>query len=150
MAQVNQTPDPFDLSRFVDAQSGVYPTVLAELRAGRKTSHWIWFVFPQLAELGRSPTARHYGISGLAEARAYLLHQVLGPRLYECSALVSAAADRSIADIFGFPDYLKVRSCMTLFARATDDNAAFAAVLDTFYADFPDGREDAATLELLA
>jgi uncharacterized protein (DUF1810 family) len=139
----------FDLQRFVEAQDGVYDTVLAELRAGRKRTHWIWFVFPQLAQLGRSSTARHYGISGLVEARAYLEHPVLGPRLRECSRLVAAIDGASIEDVFGFPDYLKVRSCMTLFARSTDDNAEFIAVLDAFYANFPDGREDPATLELL-
>jgi len=143
-------PDGFDLQRFVEAQDRVYDTVLAELRAGRKRTHWIWFVFPQLAGLGRSGTARHYGISGLDEARAYLDHPVLGPRLRECSRLVAAIPGRSSEDIFGFPDYLKVRSCMTLFAHSTDDNADFVGVLDTFYADFPDGREDPATLELLS
>ena len=142
-------PAEFDLQRFVDAQDRVYDTVLSELRAGRKRTHWIWFVFPQLAQLGRSPTARHYGISGLPEARAYLEHPVLGPRLRECSRLVAAIEGRTIEGVFGFPDYLKVRSCMTLFAHSTDDTADFVAVLDTFYGDFPDGREDPATLELL-
>lgn len=142
--------DPFDLRRFVEAQDRVYDTVLDELRAGRKRTHWIWFVFPQLTQLGRSGTARHYGISGLAEARAYLAHPVLGPRLRECTRLVSAVEGRSVEDVFGYPDYLKVRSCMTLFAHATDDDRDFVAVLDTHYRDFPDGREDPATLELLA
>jgi uncharacterized protein (DUF1810 family) len=141
--------DPFDLQRFVDAQDRVYDTVLAELRAGRKRTHWIWFVFPQLVELGRSPAARRYGISGLAEARAYLDHPVLGARLRECSRLVVAIRDRFIEDVFGFPDYLKVRSCMTLFAHSTTDNGDFTAVLHTFYRFFPDGPEDPATLELL-
>jgi uncharacterized protein (DUF1810 family) len=135
----------FDLQRFVDAQARVYDTALAELRAGRKRTHWIWFVFPQLAELGRSPTARHYGISGLAEARAYLAHDVLSTRLRECSAVVAATTGRSIEDVFGFPDYLKVRSSMTLFARATADNREFVEVLDTFYA----GEGDPETVRLL-
>jgi uncharacterized protein (DUF1810 family) len=141
--------DPFALRRFVDAQAGVYDTVLAELRHGRKRSHWIWFVFPQLTGLGRSPTAQRFGISGVAEARAYLDHPVLGPRLRECTRLVAAIDGRSIEDVFGFPDYLKVRSSMTLFAHAADaaeDSAEFTAVLDKFYA----GEPDRATLELLS
>jgi len=142
--------DPHDLQRFVDAQADVYEDVVDELRAGHKASHWMWFVFPQLRGLGHSPTAQHYGIASLDEARAYLDHPVLGARLRECSRLVAAIPGRSSEDIFGFPDYLKVRSCMTLFAHSTDDNADFVGVLDTFYADFPDGREDPATLELLS
>jgi uncharacterized protein (DUF1810 family) len=142
--------DPFDLRRFVEAQDRVYDTVLDELRAGRKRTHWIWFVFPQLTQLGRSATARHYGISGLAEARAYLAHPVLGPRLRECTRLVGAVEGRSVEEVFGYPDYLKVRSCMTLFAHATEDDRDFVAVLEVQYRDFPDGREDPATLELLA
>jgi uncharacterized protein (DUF1810 family) len=138
--------DQFDLQRFVDAQDRLYDTVLDELRGGRKRSHWIWFVFPQLRGLGRSPTALHYGISSLEEARAYLAHDVLGPRLRECARLVAAIDDRSAADIFGFPDDLKVRSSMTLFARATEDNADFIAVLDKFY----NGEEDPVTVAQLA
>jgi uncharacterized protein (DUF1810 family) len=137
--------DPFDLQRFVDAQDRVYDTVLGELREGRKRSHWIWFVFPQLRGLGRSPTAIHYGISSREEAQAYLTHDVLGPRLRECARLVGRIDGRSADDIFGWPDNLKVRSSMTLFARATDDNADFVAVLDKFYG----GGEDAATVKLL-
>jgi uncharacterized protein (DUF1810 family) len=138
--------DPFDLDRFVEAQQRVYPTVLAELRAGAKRSHWIWFVFPQLQVLGRSPTAIRYGITSLAEARAYLDHDVLGPRLRECARLIAGIQGSSADDIFGWPDNLKVCSSMTLFARATDDNADFRAVLDRFY----DGVEDALTVEQLA
>ena len=137
--------DPFDLQRFVDAQDRVYDTVLSELRGGRKRSHWIWFVFPQLRGLGRSGTAEHYGISSLDEARAYLAHPVLGPRLRECTGVVAVIDGRSVDEIFGWPDNLKVRSSMTLFAHATDDNSGFRAVLDKFY----DGEEDPATLELL-
>jgi uncharacterized protein (DUF1810 family) len=140
----------FDLQRFVDAQSGVYDAVRAELRAGRKRSHWIWFVFPQLTELGRSPTARFYGITGAAEARAYLAHPVLGPRLRECARMVTAIDARSAEEIFGFPDHLKVRSCMTLFARCAEDDGDFTAVLDTFYRGYPDGREDPDTVDMLA
>ena len=137
--------DPFDLRRFADAQDRVYDTVLAELGAGAKRSHWIWFVFPQLRSLGRSATAQLYGISGIDEARAYLAHPVLGPRLRECTQLVAAIQGRSVDEIFGWPDNLKVCSSMTLFAHATDDPAEFRAVLDKFY----DGIEDNATVELL-
>lgn len=141
--------DPYDLQRFVDAQDGVYPTVLDELRGGRKRSHWIWFVFPQLRGLGRSPTAHQYGISSREEAQAYLAHDTLGPRLRECARLVAAIDGSSADEIFGWPDNLKVRSSMTLFARATDDpdmQADFRAVLDKFY----DGEDDPATVELLS
>jgi uncharacterized protein (DUF1810 family) len=138
--------DPFDLQRFVDAQDRVYDTVLSELRGGRKRGHWIWFVFPQLRGLGRSDIAQHYGISSLDEARAYLAHPVLGARLRECTGLVAAIDGRSVDEIFGWPDNLKVRSSMTLFARATDDNSGFRDVLDKFY----DGEEDPATVELLS
>ena len=158
--------DRFDLQRFVDAQEPVYDTVLDELRNGAKRSHWIWFVFPQLQGLGRSPTAQHYGISSLDEARAYLAHEVLGPRLRECVRLVAAIEGRSAQQIFGSPDDLKVRSSMTLFARATEpdvagrggsepavagrggseDNADFLAVLAKFYG----GEQDPLTIELLA
>jgi uncharacterized protein (DUF1810 family) len=134
----------FDLDRFVEAQDRVYPTVLAELRAGAKRSHWIWFIFPQLQGLGRSATAQHYGIASLAEAAAYLEHPVLGPRLRECASLLAAHEGRSATDILGYPDDLKVRSSMTLFARAGDD-PVFRAVLEAFYG----GAEDPATLELL-
>jgi uncharacterized protein (DUF1810 family) len=135
--------DEFNLQRFVDAQAPVYDTVLAELRAGAKRSHWIWFVFPQLQGLGRSPTAARFAISSLAEAQAYLNHDVLGPRLRECTRLVNAIQGSSVDEIFGWPDNLKVRSSMTLFARATDDNAEFVELLDTFYG----GEEDPATVD---
>ena len=140
--------DPFNLQRFVDAQDRVYDQVLAELRAGAKRSHWIWFIFPQLATLGSSSTAKCFGIDSLAEAQAYLAHPVLGTRLRECSRLVTAIDGRSVDDIFGWPDNLKVRSSMTLFAHATEDSevqAGFRAVLDKFYG----GEEDPATVELL-
>ena len=144
--------DPFELSRFIAAQDRCYDTVVAELRSGRKRSHWIWFVFPQLAGLGRSPTARRFGISGPAEAGAYLAHPVLGARLRECARIVVDAGRRerrSAEEIFGFPDHLKVRSSMTLFERVAHDPVDFAAVLDQFYTGYPDGREDPATLALL-
>ena len=119
---VTNRPDPFDLRRFVDAQAGVYDSVLAELRAGRKRSHWMWFVFPQLRGLGHSSMALHFGISSTAEAEAYLGHPILGPRLRECTRLVNLIENRSIAEIFGYPDNLKFCSSMTLFARATIEN----------------------------
>ncbi len=136
--------DPFDLARFAAAQDGVYPDALAELRRGRKTSHWMWFVFPQLRGLGRSPMAQHYGIASLAEARAYLAHPILGPRLIEASAAVLAAPGDA-ETILGSVDALKLRSSMTLFAAATDDPTPFAAVLQRFF----DGVPDAATEQLL-
>lgn len=138
--------DPFDLQRFLDAQARVYHTVLDELRAGRKRSHWIWFVFPQVSGLGSSPTAARYAIASLDEARAYLDHDVLGPRLRECARLVNEVEGRSIREIFGSPDDLKVRSSMTLFARATDDNREFLAVLKKYYG----GEEDPRTVTRLS
>jgi uncharacterized protein (DUF1810 family) len=140
------TVDPFDLKRFVDAQAPVYDTVVDELRAGRKRSHWMWFVFPQLRGLGSSPTAVHYGISALDEARAYLDHRLLGPRLRECVGLVNQVQGRSAGEIFGWPDDLKLRSSMTLFARATDDNQDFLALLDKYYG----GEQDPETVARLA
>jgi uncharacterized protein (DUF1810 family) len=137
--------DPFDLQRFVDAQARIYEQVLDELRAGRKRSHWIWFIFPQVAGLGSSATAARYAISSLDEARAYLRHDVLGPRLRECTRLVNAVQNRSIGEIFGSPDDMKVRSSMTLFARATVDNRDFVEMLARYY----NGEEDPLTLQRL-
>jgi uncharacterized protein (DUF1810 family) len=142
---MNSASDPFDLQRFVDAQARAYPEVLEELRAGRKRSHWIWFIFPQIAGLGSSPTAARYAISSLDEARAYLRHELLGPRLHECAQLVNAVQGRSIGEIFGSPDDLKVRSSMTLFAHATDDNQDFVELLERYYG----GEEDPLTVERL-
>jgi len=134
--------DPFDLARFVEAQDGggTYERALAELRGGRKTSHWMWFVFPQIAGLGRSPMAVRYAISGLDEARAYVAHPVLGPRLRACAEalLVAGSAGRSAVGILGEVDALKLRSSMTLFARAAPDEAVFASVLARFYDGVPD------------
>src|SRR5215217_5130472 len=129
-------PDRYNLRRFVDAQEPVYDEVLGELRRGRKRSHWIWFVFPQLRGLGRSPIAQRFGISSLDEARAYVGHDVLGPRLRECARLAAQIEGRCADDVFGWPDNLKVRSSMTLFAHASDDpniQADFRAVIDKFY-----------------
>jgi uncharacterized protein (DUF1810 family) len=111
--------DPFHLQRFLDAQAEVYDKVLSELRSGRKTSHWMWFIFPQLRGLGHSATAEHFALRSLDEARAYLAHVILGPRLRECTALVNQMSGRSIEQIFGFPDHLKFRSSMTLFLQAS-------------------------------
>jgi uncharacterized protein (DUF1810 family) len=138
--------DPHNLQRFVDAQSPIYSRVRDELRAGQKTSHWMWFVFPQIAGLGSSPMAQKFAIGSLAEARAYLEHPVLGPRLEECTRLVLAAKHRPIGDILGYPDDLKFRSSMTLFSRATDASAVFTEALDQFF----DGQPDQRTLERLA
>jgi uncharacterized protein (DUF1810 family) len=135
------------LERFVDAQQGIYAQALAELRDGRKRSHWMWFVFPQIAGLGRSETARFYAIADLAEARAYLAHPLLGPRLAEATDAVLAHAGRPPEMIFGGIDAVKLRSSMTLFEAATGESQTrFAAVLDQFY----DGVRDAETLQRLA
>ncbi len=133
------------LERFITAQAPVFATVLDELQAGRKRTHWMWFVFPQLRGLGRSSTARHYGIASLAEARAYLAHAELGPRLRLCTQRVVAIRNRSLAEIFGTPDDLKFRSCMTLFARAAGEPGIFGEAL----ARCCEGRPDPATLSLL-
>ena len=133
--------DPFDLARFVSAQAHTYEYALAELRRGRKRSHWMWFVFPQLAGLGRSSTAQHYGIRSLAEARAYLEHPVLGPRLLEISSVV-AELPPGVEEIFGSVDAMKLRSSMTLFRRAAPDEPVFQAVLDRHYDGQPDWQTD--------
>ena len=134
-----------DLGRFVDAQDrgGTYAAALAELRAGRKTSHWMWFVFPQVAGLGHSPMAQAYAIGSLQEARAYLAHPVLGPRLLDCVRAVLSHADRSAADVLGGIDALKLRSSMTLFARADPDQPLFTRVLQQFYGGEADAHTDA-------
>lgn len=138
--------DPFDLNRFVQAQEGVYAAALSELRAGRKTSHWMWFVFPQIDGLGRSQTARFFAVKSLAEARAYLAHPVLGKRLRECTAAVLGVASRTASEIFGSPDDIKFRSSMTLFERAEPECDLFSDALDRFF----EGRRDRLTLDLLA
>lgn len=130
---MSQSTDPFDLQRFVDAQNPVYERVCRELRSGRKTSHWMWYVFPQLRGLGSSPMSDKYGISGDAEAKAYLGHPVLGPRLRECTAIVNQIEGSTIDHIFGYPDNMKFRSSMTLFAEATPDNAVFTKALRKYF-----------------
>jgi uncharacterized protein (DUF1810 family) len=137
--------DPYDLQRFVDAQDRVYARVVAELRSGRKRSHWMWFVFPQIAGLGSSPMARQYAIGSLDEARAYLAHPVLGARLLECTQLVVDVKGRGIGDILGYPDDLKFRSSMTLFAALDDAPGVFDAALAQYFGGEPDAR----TLEIL-
>jgi uncharacterized protein (DUF1810 family) len=137
--------DPYNLQRFVDAQEPVYAQVTAELRAGRKRSHWIWFIFPQIAGLGRSEMAIHYAISSREEAAAYSQHLMLGTRLRECTKLVALTEGRSIEQILGFPDDLKFRSSMTLFARVSLDNQLFKDALLKYF----DGEEDPLTVERL-
>jgi uncharacterized protein (DUF1810 family) len=136
-------PDP--LSRFVEAQAGVYDGVLAELRRGHKTGHWMWFVFPQIAGLGRSPTARFYAIADLAEARAYLAHPVLGPRLVEAVEAINALPGRDAHAVFGSPDDLKLRSSLTLFQAADPGEPSFQRALDKYFG----GRADPLTLEMI-
>ncbi len=137
--------DAFFLDRFLEAQAEVLPEVLAELRAGRKRSHWMWFIFPQMKGLGQSPQSFHYGIGSLEEAQAYLRHPILGPRLVECTLLVNRVEGRSIREILGSPDDIKFRSSMTLFAAAAEDDAVFRAALDKYFG----GQPDRLTLELL-
>ena len=136
--------DSHSLERFVQAQQAVYATALQELRAGTKRSHWMWFVFPQLKGLGSSPTAVTYAIASLAEARAYLAHPLLGARLRECTACVLALPGGSAREVFGYPDDLKFRSCMTLFALA-DPGGPWRAALERYFA----GADDPRTRELL-
>lgn len=135
--------DQFDLQRFVDAQQPVFQTVLAELQTGQKRSHWMWFIFPQIAGLGHSAMARRFAIASLDEASAYLEHPLLGPRLRECSRLVAAVDGRAIEDIFGYPDHMKFHSSMTLFARAARDAAVFDECLRKYFG----GESDPATLD---
>jgi uncharacterized protein (DUF1810 family) len=137
--------NPFDLERFVRAQEPVYERVCAELRNGRKSSHWMWFVFPQLRGLGSSSMAERFGIASRHEAQAYLDHPVLGLRLRECTALVNQIEGRSVEQIFGYPDDLKFRSSMTLFASAGSDNRNFQDALQKYFQGEPDPR----TLQLL-
>lgn len=133
----------FDLDRFLAAQAGVYEGVLGELRLGRKTGHWIWFIFPQFAGLGSSAMSQHYAIGSLDEARTYLEHPVLGARLRECAGIVLETRGRTASDIFGSLDAMKVRSCMTLFHRAAPDEPVFGQVLDRFYGGVADAATDA-------
>jgi uncharacterized protein (DUF1810 family) len=137
--------DLYDLQRFVDAQNPVYSQVCDELRQGRKRSHWMWFVFPQLEGLGASAMAQRYALASLDEAQAYLRHPILGPRLRETTQLVNLVEGRSIEDIFGYPDNLKFRSSVSLFARAANDNDVFLEALRKYFG----GEADPRTLELI-
>lgn len=139
------TDDPYDLQRFLDAQAPVCGDLLRELRQGRKESHWMWFVFPQLRGLGQSPLAVRYGIGSLEEASAYLAHRILGLRLRECVRILLGHRGLSAFEIFGTPDDLKLRSCLTLFARAAPEEPLFAEALARFF----DGEQDPRTLQLL-
>ena len=132
--------DPFDLRRFVEAQEDVYEEARAELRARRKRSHWMWFIFPQIRGLGSSAMAEHYAIRSLEEARAYLRHAVLGPRLAECCRVVNGVEGRTAEEIFGYPDYLKFRSSVTLFERAARgaEKEPFTAALAKYFGGAPD------------
>lgn len=138
--------DAYNLHRFLDAQAPIYDTVLAELRAGRKASHWIWFIFSQITGLGHSAMAQQFAIGSLDEAKAYVQHAVLGPRLRECTQLVLNVEGRSADEIFGYPDNLKFRSCMTLFMVASTDNALFKSALLKYF----DGQPDQMTMNILA
>jgi uncharacterized protein (DUF1810 family) len=132
----------YDLDRFVTAQTGVYEQALAELRAGRKCGHWMWFVFPQIAGLGSSAMSRHFAISSRDEAVAYVAHPVLGSRLRECAAVVAATSGRTAEQIFGGVDAQKLHSSMTLFHRAAPDEAVFSQVLDKYFDGVPDPATD--------
>lgn len=136
----------YNLQRFLAAQAPTYDTVLAELRAGRKSSHWIWFIFPQITGLGHSAMAQQFAIGSLDEAKTYLQHPVLGQRLRECTQLVLNVEGRSADEIFPYPDNLKFRSCMTLFLTAATDNSIFKDALLKYF----DGKPDQMTLDILA
>ena len=144
LTPANADPDPHDLQRFVEAQRDIHQQALREIRGGSKQSHWMWFVFPQCQGLGFSATSRRFAISGIAEARAYLDHPVLGPRLVECFDAV-LASDRSARDLFGYPDDMKLQSCATLFAAVARELPVFQRVISDKYA----GQRDERTLELL-
>ena len=137
--------DPFNLSRFVQAQQGDFERALAEVTAGRKRTHWMWYIFPQLDGLAFSSTSKYYAIQGLDEARAYLAHPVLGPRLIECAEAALRVEGRSATAIFGSPDDLKLRSCATLFACVSPPGSVFERLLDKYYG----GQRDQKTLRLL-
>jgi uncharacterized protein (DUF1810 family) len=141
----DESSDPYDLRRFVDAQAGSYAQALSELRSGRKYSHWMWYVFPQYEGLGHSPMARRYSIKSVAEARAYLAHPILGARLVECAEAILAIEGRSAHEIFGSPDDAKLCSSATLFSRVAESRSPFHRVLEKFFDGVGDGR----TLELI-
>jgi uncharacterized protein (DUF1810 family) len=142
---VTDEKDPYNLQRFLDAQNPVFVRICSELRAGRKEGHWMWFIFPQIQGLGYSPIAQKFAISSLQEAKAYLDHPILGARLRECCRLVTQVEGRSIEEIFGYPDDLKFRSSMTLFAQATAENQLFRDALEKYC----NGEFDPLTLDRL-
>lgn len=137
--------DPFQLNRFIIAQEKIYDVVLEELREGQKQSHWMWYIFPQIDGLAQSATSKYYAIKSVEEARQYLDHPVLGKRLVECTELVLAVKGRSVSQIFGYPDDMKFKSCMTLFAHAAPSHSVFMQALDTHF----NGEQDAKTLQIL-
>ena len=137
--------DPYDLQRFVRAQEHDYEEALTEIRSGRKRSHWMWYIFPQFDGLGVSPTSKRYAVKSVAEAKAFLAHPLLGPRLRECAAAAVRIEGLSAADIFGFPDDMKLRSCATLFASVSPAGSVFHRVIDRFFT----GEPDAETLRLI-
>lgn len=137
--------DPYDLLRFIDAQEGIYPQALDEIKHGHKRSHWMWFIFPQIEGLGSSPMSKRYAIKNLAEARQYLGHPVLGARLLECAQALLEVEGRSAAEIFGYTDDLKLKSCMTLFAQVAEPVCVFEGVLEKYYR----GQQDKQTLRIL-
>ena len=145
MSQTETGADAYNLNRFMSAQEGVYARALAEVRAGDKQTHWIWFIFPQIEGLGHSPMARNYSIKSLEEARAYHNHPVLGARLLECTEAVLGVKGLSAADIFGHPDDWKLQSCMTLFELVSEPNSVFAHVLEKYF----QGKRDVKTLQIL-
>jgi uncharacterized protein (DUF1810 family) len=145
MTNATHTDDPFDLARFIDAQHTDYSQALAEIRAGHKQSHWMWYIFPQYAGLGSSSMSRRYAIKSLAEAEAYLNHPQLGPRLVECAESTASLQEQSATNVFGSPDDLKLRSSATLFAHVSPPGSVFHRLLDKFFAGTPDPR----TLELI-
>jgi uncharacterized protein (DUF1810 family) len=136
---MRSSDDPFDLSRFLIAQAANYSSALAEIRSGRKRTHWMWYVFPQFNGLGYSATSKYYAIKSMGEAEAYLQHPVLGARLVECSEAAVAVEGRSAADIFGYPDDVKLQSCATLFAQVPNSPPVFNRLLEKYFNGEPDG-----------
>ena len=137
--------DPHNLNRFISAQDKVYETVIKELKNGKKQTHWMWYIFPQIDGLGTSATSRHYAIKSIEEAQQYLNHPVLGKRLLECAEIVIALEGKSISEIFGFPDDLKLKSSMTLFAHIAKPGSIFARIIDKYF----EGEKDVKTLDIL-
>jgi len=146
MKQANGADDLYDLERFVQAQDEVYAQALAEIKSGRKRSHWMWFIFPQFEGLGSSSTSRRYSIKNLAEARAYLAHRVLGPRLVECTEAALLVQGLSAVQIFGSPDDMKLRSSATLFALVSSERSVFHRLIDKYF----EGKHDDRTLRVIA